>query len=116
MNPQQKKPENADSQRPTLEQVAAKHNTVSFDLGTPRQYTQDGDWNTSCGCGKHLCSHSGECDCHEKHTIDALTEYITAALEEAAYHTRRKWRRGNTKSIAEYRERIYHNLGIIPPD
>lgn len=34
-----------------LARVLTEHDDVSFDLGTPREYTRHGGWNMSCQCG-----------------------------------------------------------------
>lgn len=30
------------------------HEDITYDLGTPRQYTQHGNWNKNCECGYPL--------------------------------------------------------------
>lgn len=43
-----------DKQSTENDAPVAGHENVSFDLGTPRQYTARGGWNISCECGAPL--------------------------------------------------------------
>lgn len=45
--------------------MACDKENISYDLGTPRQYTQFGGWNISCECGYPL-GDGGNLEDHEE--------------------------------------------------
>jgi hypothetical protein len=63
------RPRDGERMSSTDELVAllVKHGDVSYDLTTPRKYTQHGGWNEYCGCGSWLGDGDNPVSLHERH-------------------------------------------------
>lgn len=77
------------AERDTLAEVLAAHEGITFDLGTPREYTQHGGWNQSCACGEPLGDAGGDdgdervATAHRAHPAAVLAERDRRVAVEA---------------------------------
>lgn len=64
----------------SMAEVLAEHAEVSFDLGTPRVYTEHGGWNQSCKCGEALGDGGHPISLDERHHA-----HLAQALADAGF-------------------------------
>lgn len=66
----------------TIDEVYEQHDSIHFDLTTPRQYTANGGWNQSCRCGLLLGDATDEegqeriNDLHRDHLLEEIQKWM----------------------------------------